>query len=475
MWPLYLPRQFTDRSLFYYDSDDKALISEYGEVYHFNSLDDIVDVLFEHNGLAFCESFTDEAKFPFLADIVEHDDSTVLCSKKGVPLAIRFKRGSSSRWLVLRKTWTPDNLKPDMEFLLNMRSVYAHCGVGVVSTPGALGTQLMRKTWKEFELQFHTAPSGYAERFIREHQSGGRADTPGQGNFYEMLIEGDRSSAYLAEYQVQPAKTSIMFNNGPSDDMVTWFAHCEVEIPSELALGPFPRRLPDERIVYPTLKGRYDDVYIWKEQAESALRAGCKVRPKEGVGWKEWTDDNSWWCQEIYSLRKFAPSKFVESSIKAAIVAAIGRHAMAPVKYILVPEDRASVFDVPVCGEGVPYAFFVHEEQMDNACSMIHWNGYTLGMAANTLYNFALPYAEQGRLIATNYDSVLVLDGDDIRSHIKRYSAEEIYCPPGGWRWQELHDVYIVAPRSIICNEKVVLPGIERASRHGKELVRTKA
>lgn len=171
----------------------------------------------------------------------------------------------------------------------------------------------------------------------------------------------------------------------------------------------------------------------------------------------------------MYNYRRDAPTEEAESYLKTGAVACMGRMGSGNTIHILVPECKAKPTDVPVCakirGKGVPYIFYVQEKVMPHRPMMVHWYGHTMKETARDLYHFALPYAEQGRLVASNYDSVCVIEGDEAERYVKRYTAEAVCCDPGTWRYLRLHNVFIKAPRAIFCDEKIVWPGMPKKRR----------
>lgn len=313
-------------------------------------------------------------------------------------------------------------------------------------------------------LRKHSALSLAAEQFVSEHSVGGVVHTPGSGNFYQELLYMDMSSAYLSQYTVHPAGSAGWFvGEYFAEKYATYFARCIVRVIKELALGPFPvvrqGKGHQRRITYPTLEGNYE-TYLWKEQVEDCRAAGCEVTVYEGYGWQQFTTDNLPWAQEAFRLRQNAPTSFIEKGIKRGSVASIGHHKMPREHYFLVPEERAEFGDIPVFSEwGDPYNLFVHVEPDPHSAFMYHWWSYTVMMCNHTVYNFALPYAQQGRLVMVDYDSIMVLEENESKRYIKKYSVEAMSCPPGTWLWMLLHNVKVHAARRFESDELTKLPG----------------
>jgi len=289
-------------------------------------------------------------------------------------------------------------------------------------------------------------------------------DTPGLHKYYSEGLEYDEASAYLAKNVLNPTKTAIRFDRYPSDRYFTWFGHCKVKILSELALGPFPVRKPDGIVVYPTLPGKYD-CYVWEETYERIVEAGCEVEIDGGYGWLECTMDMLPWCQKMYGLKTGALEDWLEDYIKNVIVAAIGRFGMKGEFNVVVHMDDADPSDPPVITrDGRLTEYCIHGEVNKSAIAMPHWFNYTIQQVARDTYDFALPFAERGELIATNYDSVLVLDTEVKPNTVRKHSS--ISCDPGTWRWQLLTNIYVPAPRSIVANQKTRLPGVRATATY---------
>lgn len=83
------------------------------------------------------------------------------------------------------------------------------------------------------------------------------------------------------------------FNNHPEFN-ITWFCRCSITVPHTLSLGVFPIQVSandrDRKAkIYPTEPGTYES-YIWKEQTQDCLDAGCQVTVHHGFAWNEWTN-----------------------------------------------------------------------------------------------------------------------------------------------------------------------------------------
>ncbi len=141
--------------------------------------------VFRQNGMVYCRSFASQEIFPWLDTFIRSSHCSVLCNKKGKPLALLLRKGNHRRWIVLFKTW---EMKPDMHSVHILRQAFDHIDAGVAPTPGGLGRNIMRQVWHQYRLPVHTSPSGHCEQYIREHMCGGRVDTPGLGCRPPMLL-----------------------------------------------------------------------------------------------------------------------------------------------------------------------------------------------------------------------------------------------------------------------------------------------
>ncbi len=397
MWPDYRP-QPQERTLALYDrgriytEDDKAF-----SCLAYNTLRNI---LFDENLLLFTDSFTAIPFLPFIDDIVQDFPNT-----------------------------------------------QAH-----PNTLGSLGSNLQKLLW---EGKRETTLSIHAENFIRAHMVGGRVDTPGLGNSYSSLIDLDMASAYLAHFRLFPGGTAIGFYGVPSTDYVSYFAECEITIRRDIVLGPFPKRLQSGRVSYPTLPGIYT-AFLWKEQVEECEIQGLEVKIIMGYGFRKETRATERWCQHLYSLRKNAPTKDIEIQIKLATNASIGRHGMGNERFVLVPHGKQAPSDAVLCDDHNAFDIYIHPIVAPGSSHMYHFFSHCIAMTALTLYQFALPYAQADRLVASNYDCVLVLEQNaDHQTYIKKHSAGDIAIPPENktWRWQMLHNVEIRAPRRFHSDE----------------------
>ena len=471
MWPAYIPKGYKSRSLLLlekrklYDSQGKMVL-------HTKTFDDLTTHLFNSNALVFVSSLTNKTAFPFLSQSVSSDNAKVSCTKKGKPTSITIAQGNEKRKIVPLSTWRPERkayLDPD--FLLHMEDLYTFCRVGSQATPGALGHAMMLQSWGLQHLRRHTAPNMLCQAFLWEHHVGGRCDTPGLGNFYSEAIELDMSSAYLAYFMEHPTGLNGSYGAGcfflgesGASHYVTYFVECDVHIPSELPLGPFPIKVGKyDTIKYPVLPGTYR-AFLWKEQIDDCIRAGCDIRISRGFGWKNITTDNGGWAKELYHKRMEVYGTDLERDIKSIIVAGIGRHGMKNTFHELTTLDDGKsryLYD----DSDKPTSYLIKETKDYNQPAMSHWYGYTIMQCSRALYNYSLQPAIEGRLIMTNYDALLVTELNESTLYPEKHTLAAKMVEAGDLRWQKLTNVKVLAPRSLDCDQKTIRPGVPLEER----------
>jgi len=457
------------RVLAYYTKGN--IYTEIGKKFTVSDWGDLYDLMFRENLCLFVESLSDYDDFKFLYDCIIDPRASVACSKKGIAIGVILSYKNNTRWIVQFSTW---NLEPGIVSILQLRKLMNYIGMGDYHTPARLGRELMYHVWRMYQLPRHTQPNGFCCEFLKKNQSGGRVDTPGLGKHYDEVIEIDMSSAYLSNFMVHPTGTSVPWHNtryAMHREFPVWFGECLIDIMEDLPLGPFPVRKYDEldrfkTIDYPTKKGTYR-TYIWSSTAEVCEKYNCRVDPIAGYGWYELTADNALWSNLAYLMKKNAEYDFVEDMWKQCIVAAIGSHGMNQVFYELVPEEEADLSkDRHFTSDREAFDWVIVEKRNLSQPRMSHWFGSTLARTSNDVFSNAYKYARENRLVATNYDSIIFEIRDlqsDTGHYVSRTDARSV--PAGTWRWEILHDVDIIAPRSLKSREKTILPGVDRKDR----------
>lgn len=450
MWPSFTPKTPTLRNLF--GLEGNIIYGIDGKTLRLDTYYRLKQFLHDNMGTVYTDSLTD---FIWLHDAVMDEKSKVLCTRRGEPLAVMLRVGRSMRWIIKTETWGE---KMSIDFLSNMWDLFEYCNVGFAVTPGSLGMLLMKQVHSECDHKKHTSLSLACEDFLTSNCVGGIVHYPCVGKSYDRLVQLDETSAYLSKYTYHPDGAGVLMK-GHNDRMATYFAECEVRIKEELPLGPFPTR-HKRRVSYKTLPGKYT-TYLWKEQVIDCINAGCEVKVGRGWGWRSFTRDNEPWANKIYWMRKEAPTEFIEKQCKVIAVAAIGKHAVPRERYFMVPEEEAGPECPPIVNkDGEPMIYFVKKEEDKYSPVMKHWNYYTVMLTNSEVYNFGLPFAVDGRLVAVDYDSVLVTEHDEVHRFIRRLSPESFRVPPGTWTYTILNNVTILAARSYKSDEKVKRPGV---------------
>jgi hypothetical protein len=474
LWPAYLEKFPTERTLALFR--ENVLITEHGEILEADTFPLLFTCVFDYNLLTFVINLTDD--FPYLDDCVHNKKVQVICNKEGKPTCVRLTgKKNSSRWIIPESSWdragyerkqrekNPDFILSDKNFVSFMRQTYDHFALGTRPTPSSCGVALLRDHWKQNNLSRISGCNRSTARFLYEHRIGSRCDLfVEKGSFFDELIELDMATAFGAMYcQKIPVGSGIKFLGNDCWQFFTFFCECTVTIPNELALGPFPvRKAKQSKIVYPTLPGTYQ-TYLWKEQIEDALQVGCKVEIHKGFGWHDSTEDMTIPSQHLYHLRNTAPNDWIEVATKKITTGAYGRFGMNNSFYSLVDEESSDFGQGCITdSQNNPLDYFVKEEKDYSTPSMIHWYSYNLMQCTRALYQYALPYAREGRLIMTNYDAIIVMEKDETHRYAKKHSLEALLCSMGDLRWKRLTNVTIKGERSVVCDQYTVLPGVKR-------------
>lgn len=456
LWPRYIEKSFTERTLAYVDGN--SLVVESGLVLVFATFTEFVSLIFQHNLLTFVKSL---ASFAFLSELVKF--AKVFCQKTGVPIAARMRgKKNSTRWLVQLTSW--DYPAPTPEVLVELRATYEHCQVGTPNTPGALGQALLRKCWLEeygqdWRKHRHQRPPAVVCQVLGEQGTGARSETLTPGVEYDVVNELDEKNAYADKFTRVPTGRCYRAMRVEPTEMATYFGECTVEISERLLYGCFPVRT-DVGPFYPTAPGMYT-AWLWREEIELARMEGCRVTFQHGWSWARFTEEPRVWVEKMNRLRDTAPTPGVAAHIKHAIVAAIGRFGMKPETYGLVPGSERGPGDLPIADDGIVYDWWIHKEIEYAPQTLEHWLQYTLMMCRLSLYHQAIKWMRQEMLIATNTDAVYVKEEADVSDYPEKASGQA----PGTWRKTMLHRFRSDKPRHIRSQEKTTLPGVAREAR----------
>lgn len=450
--------------------EGNRLYDEHGNSFAYSDCDDLYHLCFQHNLLVYTDSLTSAHFEPFLRGFVGNARCRVLATKPGKhgakPTFIILKkggRGGGTRWITTFDRW---GVPPVLLSLRYLRDTFSYVGVGTYPTPASLGRQTQLYVYHLNGFKPHTSPSLAAEEFLSLNAVGGIVQTPGVGQHYERATQYDMASAYLSQYTYHPDGTAYYFqgNAGGYAHYATYFAKCTVRITRELPLGPFPIRVQDYRqpVRYPTLPGVYI-AHLWKEQIDDARAAGCDVSIDFGYGWNRFTCDNGAWAAYAYFLRKNAPGG-LEPATKLTANGAMGKFAASRIHYQLSTQESLQ----PVIIGHEPIDLYIHETEDHSQYVNLAWYYYTIMRTNREVYHFALPYAIAGRLVALDYDSIVVVEDSHERGHfLRKKSPPTFYAPPGHWTWEPIYEVSFPHNRHMVWKDEEgiwhrKLPGVKK-------------
>lgn len=425
------------------------LVTEDGEVLRWRTLDELYGFLFDRELSVYVSSLPAWWPFEALRRMV---GATVTCTSDGSPLALRVRKGRSSRTIIASvPAW---GTFASVELIRTVRACHAYLRVPLTSTAASMGQATIRRAWRRSE-PVESRPNDSCWRFVRRGLAGGRADTVLPRRRFAILWEVDINDAYLSQARKLPSGTAVYWSGARREAEpavpATGFFLAHVTIPRGLpflALGPFGVRSDSGQLAYPTRPGTYAGVYLWWEDVELLRSKGMIVELVRGWYWRRWSRALGRWATRMHRLRQDAPPELAPL-VKQAIVAAIGRFGGDRVRYRLT--------DSPVLGDRVvvdpelgPLATYVHGEPSDRGECLVHWSSYILAGVRRRLWALASPFAERGELVATNYDAVYATTRPKVRPSTRL----------GGVKLAELHDAIVPASRQIVAAEKVRLPGV---------------
>ena len=381
------------------------------------------------------------------------DKHKLIATDKGKILSARL-RGARNRtsWVVAAENWDENESTVDISFLKGMTGFYKHMQVGTFPTPAAHGRATMRWVYDNNLLPYHTSLPLSCENYLHRHGYGGIVITPKDHVTYPEVTQADMASAWVSLWGNEPDETPAWFTK--EVDCATYFAECIVSIPHTLALGIFPVRRADGRVVYPTRKGVYR-THIWKENVVSARRVGCDVKVLCGWSWPSFTADNQFWSSWIYNKRCRSKDEWQERKVKKVAVSAIGSNARQRVNYTVVGDSNYDpTWDYPAIDANNPINLWVHRDRDDRSPCMVHWVGHTIACCNLSVRDFAYDFASSGTLVLVDYDSVFVRSEDVKSRSIQKYTSEGINCKPGTWLWKTHHNFRVLRNRIWISDEE---------------------
>lgn len=444
-WPEYASKP-RNRVIAVWDRD--RLVTEHGDIHMPTSYTNFVDILFKNKLDLYCNSIL---SFQYIPEAVEAGDEVLATARREV-CGLRIKRGRETRWVGEIKTW--GRLVGTATALQDIRLLMQLCGVGTYISPSALGQAVWRSVWQGEQARRVSRPPGALRESLLSNLVGGRADLFVTGEHHEILYEIDLRSAYAAQCVALPVGTAVRIPASTSLDYcntayLTWYSRCEITIFATLVMGVFPLRQKD-KTVYPVERGSYT-VWLWKEEALEAEKAGCGISILQGWGWVKSDSTSALWAARMNALRDEAQNERVADMLKAAIVAAIGRHGMGPWRYTVIHERYATPDDLPMIWEHGLSIFWLRKTYDYDSSQLTHWYSYIMAKCRTTLYQRMMAEQAAGnQVIASNYDAI--------------YLRRPTMLPTGGelgeWRERALHQAEIPYLRAIDSIEKRKMPGV---------------
>lgn len=460
LFPAYIEKEWKSRVLALYDGH--SIITETGEAYVIHNFSTLLITVFEHNLLTFMLNLP---TFPYLEQVIAMPGSNCCCTEQGKPVGIRLKGAkNTARWIVNAGAWGCEELT--IGWLQLMRRIYERAGVGTPATPGALGSAIFRKTFKQqhgenWRHHRHRRPPGpYAEQ-IRVVSSGARSEVFHLNVMYKIAYENDQHNGYgAALLEFQPTGKTYRVRGKAVRHYPMYFVECEVTIHESLLYGVFPMRVSDgngrnTHPIFPRSPGVYR-AWLWKEEIDLCQQEGLTVSIKSGFAWKEVTDDFGPMVQELARLRDESPESEA-GYFKLALVAFTGTLGMPTERYNLVSGDERKPGDRAIGDAGTVYDWWIHAEQNPYPQSMPHIFSHTLMLCRLSLFGMMKQATlEELNIIATNTDAV-VTEKKSVNLPVKGTPVNT-----GEWTSFELHDVVVKANRHLDSREKSVHPGIPK-------------
>lgn len=448
------------RTLYFFQN--KSFVDSNGVVTTVDSYEEFKEFMYKRNAMAI--AIDNVVNFIWLDEAVHDLASTdVICDKHGTANMIRMRyKDRSTRWLVNFSLWSSmselEKWGIDLcQFLVELDEFFHYLEVGTCITPGSAGHKSQMIVHQNHHYPKQTCISIGMENFLRKHCISGPIITTKTGEFQESLMM-DGSGYFLAYWTVLPEKAGIWIDGDKGSDperFATYFCKCTIIVPRTLPVGVFPIRGKNGRIKYPTEKGVYYEVYLWKEQVTYVRAQGCQAYVHGGIAWTTLCGDSWDWSSWIYWKRKHAKTEAIAGLCKRAAVGGIGHHGMQRSFYRLVP-DEGEVQGTLVTtfnDDGEPLCYVAIETDAMSEPYLLHKQRYCAAMAALGSLQFAWDFAIEGRLIQVYHDSCLILEKDESHEYVMKKSNEALEMPPGTWMWERLTDVTVFKNGDVDSNE----------------------
>lgn len=415
--------------------------------------------------------------FPWLDDAIADPEAQVICAKNEGVTCIIIRQGNRWTTVTSLSRWFPEWQEMDVSTMLkHIKAVCVDVGVGIQSSPGALGAALMHKRWNEKKV---TRPPNGCRKAMLDNLVGGRVEFPREAKRLPEVVELDLRSAYASCSYDLPVGTTVYVPDSDThggdflcDRFPSWYARCTVDVRTSLRLGIFPvqnagNELHAAKWIFPKGAGTYE-AWLWREEWLDCIAAGCQVTVHEAYAWEHISNGLQPWVDEMEALRYAyeANEEPVRASmVKRAIVAAIGRFGIAPEKRTLVSRAAARKGDTPLVYQKSPVPFsdrWIHVEHEENCEAPIHWHSHILMLCRRKLYYRGLEELEDGNeLIGQNFDAL----------YLARPSKRPTGKGIGEWKSVTLtpaqgeETVNLPFSRAVVAHQKVLLPGVPRSKR----------
>ena len=433
---------------------------------------------------------SDGRGFPWIEEAMHDERASISCSLNHNVTGIKIRLGRYN-WCCVGslKAWDTEWAdKNPQELLTAIRTVSQRIGtesqefapdtITSFSSPAQLGYFSLCRSWIEGSGCEEWYPKvAYPKRALRtsffEHGVGGRAEKPTMKVPPGMVNELDMRSAY-ASCTTEIPFGPIVFLPSPQDNNLkrinaryaTWWGECTVTITHQLKVGPFPFRANKHKPwTYPRKPGTYRGVWLWREEADACMRAGCIVTIQQCWCWEQLSNRLIPWKEEMegYRVEFERQGKLVEAAlVKRAIVAAIGRLGCHPLAYSLAQNYQKgdTILVDQKTNQPTLSNRFIHAEPVKECRLPTHFYAYILMRCRLALYERHRLEVESGNTVyASNFDALYT------RYRSKHPTGNGI----GEWKENEWATIPGVDPfpynRALAVQGKIRYPGLGPKAR----------
>lgn len=397
--------------------------------------------------IIYVENITEHPRF----DAWRQDRNVLINYREGVTGIVDRNSKKATHYIDLPAVWELPLCERSFALLDKLFEV---CGVGKHAYPSRLGLEMMRAAYPATEPLL-PVPQGDIWQALHDNMVGGRVDTLRSGETFPLAYETDMNSAYVwGMLQTPKGYPQRIFGEpkrSPSYSFYKWryptnYDWITAKAPILLPLGPLPIR-KNETVTYP-IAGVYSGWY-WDIEAAQARAAGVEMEAGYGLTWDGGLGDNfAVWANRMWKLRQSYPE--LADLLKLVSVAAIGALGATGEHAEIVRLDEypdCEPVHSPQWGFSDTYGVRRSEAAPGG---LLQVSSYVRARVRCRLYAAALPYAQTGDLISTDYDAI----------RTTRAGFEMLGL--GGWKTKQLHNVTVPNPRWILSDEKTRTPGVTR-------------